>query len=108
MFPEGEDEIGSAPKDDGVEYIDTGSKRMKGPPKKRSQKFQLKNARAQANEINRLAQDKYDDLRRMKDGKEKDRRNEELMNSGKEMHFLEPAAGEPRAPSKEITLAQIN
>ena len=61
-----------------------------------------------ADAANRLACDKYDDLRRMKDGKEKNRRNEELMKLGKEMHFLEPAAGEPRAPSKEITQAQID
>ena len=93
MFPEGDNEIGSAPKDDGVEYNDTSSGRMKGPPRKRSQKCQLNNARQIPDAVNRLALDKYDDLRRMKDSKEKNRRNEELMKSGKEMHFLEPAAG---------------
>ena len=97
MFPEGEDEIGYAPKDDGVEYIDTGSGRMKGPPRKRSQKCQLKNARQIADAVHRLSLDKFDDIRRMKGGKEKDLQNEELMKSGKEMHFLEPAAGEPEA-----------
>ena len=43
----------------------------------------------------------------MKDGKEKDLRNEELMKLGKEMHFLEPAAEEHEAQSKEIIQAQI-
>ena len=81
---------------------------MKGPPRKRSHKAHLKNAREMADAAHRLALDKYDDLQRMKDGKEKDGRNKELMKSGKEMHFLEPAGGEPRAPSKEITQAQID
>jgi hypothetical protein len=107
VFPAGEDEIGSSPKDDGVEYIDTGSKRKKGPPRKRSLKSQLKNARAQANEINRLAIDKLGDIHRMKAGVEKDIRMDDLVKLGKEIHFLEPGAEELKAPAEEIKQSEI-
>ena len=107
MFPAGDDEIGSSPKEDALDYIDTGSNRKKGPPKKRSHKAHLKNARGRANEIARLAVEKLDDIHRMKPGVEKDIRMDDLVKLGKEIHFLEPGAEELKVPAEEIKQSEI-
>ncbi len=78
--------IETSTQEDG-DYIDSSS-RKKGPAKRRSSKVQMKNARERANEINRMAVDKFLDISRMKEGVEKDRRTSSIMELGKEMHFL--------------------
>ena len=80
---------------------------MKGPPKKRSLRAQLKNARSQGSEINRLALDKLGDIHRMKAGVEKDIRMDDLVTLGKEIHFLEPGEEELKAPAEEIKQSEI-
>ena len=92
VFSAGEDEIDPSAHEE-VEKISNSSK-MKGPPRKRSKKNQLKKARELVNTINRNAVEKLKDINRMKEGEEKEKRTTDLMNLGKNIHFLEPRASE--------------
>jgi hypothetical protein len=98
VFSAGKDEIDPSPNEE-VEKISTSSK-MKGPPRKKSKKNQLKNARERANEINRNAVEKLKDIHRMKEGVEKEKRTSNLMKLGRKIHFLEQGAYEQEASNE--------